>query len=85
MGANVLTLPPHAPATLRDECEREAVIDLRAFKRERKLSAEGVAQLLGCSPDSVERWLAGPESERGCRVPGWVVVALARLRARRAA
>ena len=60
-------------ATLRAECERAAVIELRAFKRERKMNAERLAQSLGCSPDSAERWLRGE-----CRVPGWVVVAIRR-------
>jgi len=68
-------VPPATPttATLRDECERAAVIELRAYKRERRLSAERLARHLGCSPDSAARWLRGD-----IRVPGWVVVAMRR-------
>jgi hypothetical protein len=60
-------------ASLRDECERAAVVELRGYKRQRRLSAERLALELGCSADSAARWLRGD-----CRVPGWVVVAIRR-------
>ncbi|MBA2724261.1 MAG: hypothetical protein H0U56_15515 [Methylibium sp.] len=60
---------------MRAACEREAVLELRAFKRECFTSAEALAQWLGCSPDSAERWL-GAKS----KVPGWVLMAIRRAR-----
>jgi hypothetical protein len=80
MRAKVLTLS--VPATgnpagsLRAECEREALLELRAFKRTRGLSADRLARLLGTSPDSAERWLKGE-----CRIPAWVLKATEKLSA----
>lgn len=74
--ARVLTLPVVAVSILSAECEREALLDLREFKRTRKLSADRLARLLGCSIASSKRWLTGE-----CKVPGWVVFALRKLRA----
>lgn len=72
--AKVLPFPPRSTATLREECERAARLELWAYRRARGFtSAEALAQDLGCSPDSAERWLAGT-----IRVPGWVVVAITR-------
>jgi hypothetical protein len=78
MTARVFTLPipERADLSLREECEREAMLELRAFKRTRKLSVDRLALMLGTSGDSVKRWLRGE-----CRIPGWVVKALQRFEA----
>jgi hypothetical protein len=69
--AKLRLLQSETTATLRERLERENLIDLRAFKRQHFTSAEALAQWLGTSPDSAERWLRGE-----CRVPGWVVKAI---------
>lgn len=62
-----------SPADQRRGRERAAVIDLRRYKRERALTCARLADELGVSVDSVERYLTGKRP-----VPGHVVVAVIR-------
>jgi len=57
----------------RAEREREALVALRQYKRERGLSCEELATEFGVSVDSIERYLSGRRP-----VPGHIVVGLRR-------
>lgn len=64
--AKLLTLQTAAPAAVRRaERERAAMADLRRFKREHGLSCQALADELGCSVDSVERYLTGKSPVAG--------------------
>jgi len=65
------SLGHQSAAEKRRENERLATLELKAYRRERKLSIEELAHELGYSRDAVERWLS-----KGQRVPGGVIVAI---------
>lgn len=71
MTAKLVTATFVSTSEKRDAFDRQARRELVAYRRERGLTCERLAEELGYSHAAVERWLGGK-----ARVPGGVIIAI---------